>query len=261
MPLATKRIDRHLVEFAERLTVAEIDDLASDPDIRRLQCASPVEAHTWNLLNKKFFPSRPEVELRVYGFYSSTCDLSFVTRLQNVRRFSADCLMEAGGVEHLSALEQLEELSIGIYSLESLDFLKAMPKGLKSLSVGATKSKKPRLEPVVRFQALNRLYIEGQEHGISAIAELHELEDLTLRSISTPNLDYVSRLPRLRSLDIKLGGIRNLSAIEGKDTIQYLELWRIRGLSDISVISSLTGLQHSFSKTCEMSVVSRTYQD
>jgi len=93
---------------------------------------------------------------------------------------------------------------------------------------------------------LRKLYIEGQQNGIAVLAELKELGDLTLRSISTPGLEYVSKLPRLWSLDIKLGGIQNLSAISGKESIKYLELWQIRGLSDIGFVSSLTGLQHLF---------------
>jgi hypothetical protein len=89
---------------------------------------------------------------------------------------------------------------------------------------------------------LRKLYIEGQQNGIAVLGELQGLEDVTLRSISTPGLEYVSNLPRLLSLDIKLGGIQNLSAISGKQSIKYLELWQIKGLSDISVVSSLTGL-------------------
>jgi hypothetical protein len=86
---------------------------------------------------------------------------------------------------------------------------------------------------------------------------------VTLRSLSTPGLEYISKLPRLWSLEpvpisgqmtvlilpvlyIKLGGIQNLSAISGKESIKYLELWQIRGLSDISVVSSLIGLQSLF---------------
>jgi hypothetical protein len=45
---------------------------------------------------------------------------------------------------------------------------------------------------------------------------------------------------------IKLGGIKNFSAIAGKESIKYLELWQIRGLAEISVISSLSGLQFLF---------------
>jgi hypothetical protein len=244
MPLA--RIDRHRREFAESLTSGEIEELASDLDVRVLQCASPVDPLTWGLLNKDLFRLRPEIELRVYGFHSSVCDLSFVTRLYNVRRFSADCLMKAVGIEHLAPLEHLEDLSVGIFSLDSFDFLNAIPLGIRSLSLGATKSKKPKLDALDRFRSLRKLYVEGQQNGIDVVGELLELEDVTLRSISTRGLEYVSKLPRLWSLDIKLGGIRDLTAISGKESIKSLELWRIRRLSDISVISSLTGLQCLF---------------
>jgi len=149
-------------------------------------------------------------------------------------------------VEHIADLENLEELSIGIYSLDSFDFLKQLPNGIKSLSLAATKSTKPQLQTLSRFQSLTHLYLERQQQGIEVLSELKRLEDLTLRSITTEGLDYISMLRRLWSLDIKLGGIRNLSAIAGKESIKYLELWQIRGLSDIRVISSLGGLQSLF---------------
>lgn len=246
MALLGRRFDRHRVNFTQTLTRGEVEQLVSDPDIRVLQCDSPVETDTWDLLNLILFTRRPEIELRVYGFYSSVCDFSFVNRLRNVRRFSADRLMRATGVEHLAALENLEELSIGIYSLDSFDFLKQLPDGIKSLSLAATKSKKPRLDLLSRFQSLTYLYLEGQQQGIEVLSELMKLEDLTLRSITTEGLDYISRLPRLWSLDIKLGGIRNLFAIAGKESIKYLELWQIRGLADVGVVSSLSGLQFLF---------------
>jgi hypothetical protein len=241
-----KTLDRFRVEFRESLTPPEIDVLVSNPNLRVLQCASPVQSHTWDLLNQNLFPLRPDVEMRVYGFYSSTCDLSFVRRLSNVRRFSADCLMRATGVEHLSALVQLEELSIDIFNLETFDFLEAIPDGIRALFLGATKSRKPSLDSVGRFRSLQKLYIEGQQNGIDVIGDLQELEDVTLRSISTRDIEYVAKLPRLWSLDIKLGGIESLSAISGKESLKYLELWQIRGLSDISVVSSLSGLQYLF---------------
>jgi len=37
-----------------------------------------------------------------------------------------------------------------------------------------------------------------------------------------------------------------LSAIADKESIKYLELWQIRGLGDIGVVSSLSGLQFLF---------------
>jgi hypothetical protein len=246
MPLDAMQLGRDRVNFSSHITEKEVEQLVSDPDVRTLQCSGPVEPDTWDLLNRKLFSQRPEIELRVYGFYSAICDLSFVCRVGNVRRFAADCLRQATGVEHLYQLERLEELSIGIHSLDSFDFLMQLPTGIKSLSLAATKSRKPQLRMLSRFQSLTRLYLERQQQGIEVLSNLKGLENLTLRSITTEGLDYVSALPRLSSLDIKLGGIRNLSAIAGKESIKYLELWQIRGLSDIEVISSLGGLQSLF---------------
>src|ERR1700689_1322666 len=144
--LATdKRLGKHRVEFFDRLTQREVHDLATNPNLRILQTARPVSARTWELLNQNLFALRPEIELRVYGFYSSTCDLSFVKGMSNVRRFSADCLVMAAGIEHLAALENLEELHVGVFSLQDFDFLSSLPSGLKSLTLSPTKSKKPRL--------------------------------------------------------------------------------------------------------------------
>jgi hypothetical protein len=235
---------KHRVEFFDRLTKKEVHELATNPDLRILQTARPMSSETWELLNQHLFALRPDVELRVYGFYSSTCDLSFLKGMRNVLRFSADCLMSAVGIEQIGALENLEELHVGVFGLESFDFLSSLPRGLKSLTLGPTKSKKPHLKGLDRFHSLRKLWLAGQQNGIATVADLHALEQISLRAISTPGLEYVSSLPCLWSLEIVLGGIRNLSAISGKESIKYLELCRVRELSDIGVISSLVGLQY-----------------
>jgi hypothetical protein len=151
--------------------------------------------------------------------------------------------MSAVGIEHVAALENLEEIHIAIFSLESFDFLSSLPNGLKSLTLGPTKSRKPHLKGLGRFHSLRKLGLAGQQNGIAALADLHGLEQVSLRGISTPGLEYLSGLHCLWSLDIMLGGIRNLSAISGNVNIKHLQLCRIRELFDIGVISSLVGLQ------------------
>lgn len=238
--------DSTRVQFTGQLTSEEVEQIASDPKVRVLQTASAVGPKTWDLLNETLCLERPDIELRVYGSYSAVCDLSFVTRLSNARRFSADCLDEAIGVENLARMESLEELSVGIYDLQSFDFLASVPAGIRKLWLFATKSKKPRLNHLGRFRSLKLLFLEGQQRDIEILSELETLEDVTLRSISTENLEYVSKLPHLWSLDIKLGGIKDFSSLAGKESIKYLELWMIRGLADIGFVSSLTGLQFLF---------------
>ena len=125
---------------------------------------------------------------------------------------------------------------------------------LKSLWLLQTKSKRPSLDPLSRFTQLETIYLEGQQKDIEVLSGLSELRDVTLRSISTPGLEYLKPLHKMWSLDLKLGGIRDLSAIAGMDAIRYFEAWQVRGLSDLDVISALPGLQYLF-KTADCFVI------
>jgi hypothetical protein len=198
------------------------------------------------MLNSVLFARRPDVELRVYGHYGEACDLNFLKGMTNVTKIAADSLMQAVNFEALGEVPRLKSLSIGIFNLESFDFLNRVPRDLSELALGATRSAKPDLSGLHRFQDLKKIFVEGHSRTISVLGSLPDLEDVTLRSITTPDLDWLSHLTKMWSLDIKLGGTRKLDAISGMSGIKYLELWQVRGLADISVISHLPGLQNLF---------------
>ncbi len=245
MPISTA-LDKTRAELAEPISRREVAALVRDSAIRVVQTSSPIASASWARLDAELFSQRPEIQLRVYGFYSSECDLSFADTMTNVRHFAADCLQRAINVDSVAAMPALESLSIGIFDLESFRVLEGVSPRLSRLFLGATRSKKPSLEPLGRFTELRELYLEGQQKKIEILSDLTTLQDLTLRSISTPNLEYIARLPALWSLDIKLGGIRDLSAASKIKSLKYLELWQIRGLEDVSVASELSSLQNLF---------------
>ncbi|MEZ6194645.1 MAG: hypothetical protein R3F20_02795 [Planctomycetota bacterium] len=232
-----------IAQFDDSISVDDLRSLARDPRVEVLQCDRPVRDAAWSLINEHFCPVRPDVRLRIYGHYSSTCDLGFARLIPNARHFAADCLTRVARLEALAELRNLESLSLGIYELKDLAILEWMPTSLTSLSLGATRSKRPSLEPLGRFRSIRKLYVEGHAKGIEALSSLLELEDLTLRSITTPDLRYLRDLPNLRSLEIKLGGIRDLGEIEGKTSLRYLEIWQVRGFEKIDVVGRLPGLQ------------------
>jgi hypothetical protein len=93
---------------------------------------------------------------------------------------------------------------------------------------------------------LETLHVEGQQKDIDVIACLLQLQDLTLRSITVPSLEFLQQLPKLWSIDIKLGGTKNLTALAALVKAKYLELWQVRGLSDLSPISQMAGLQYLY---------------
>lgn len=161
MPIVDERLSNDTIQFEGSLTPREVERLASNPDLESLQCSSNVDLRTWDLLNSLLFFRRPDVQLRVYGFYSSLCDLTFLPRISHVRHFSVDAVTEAKGTELIASLENLESLRVEVYNLDNFDFLASIPAGITKLILGATKSKKPSLAPLQRFQSLSCLYLEG----------------------------------------------------------------------------------------------------
>jgi hypothetical protein len=205
----------------------------------------PPEEGIWSRLNERLFAVRPDVQLRVYGYYGlGPCDLGFASQMTQVERFSADSLRSAINVDCIATMPKLRSLGLGIFDLASLDVLAGISTDLVELGIGGAKTTKLDLGVLARFPALRKLSLEKQVRNIEVLSEVAELEDLTLRSIATKNLDYLAPLRRLRDLDIKLGGITDLSALDGKASLRALALWQVRGLSELGIVSSLTGLQH-----------------
>jgi hypothetical protein len=220
--------------------------LVDDESIRVLQTCEPVRPKTWIELNSKFFSARPDVQLRVFGFYSIVCDLSFLWTMDKVQDFSADCLRTVQNIEAITRMPSLRRVGVGVFELEGFDFLADLRPEIEAIYLGATRSKKPSLRLLERFRDLRELNVEGHRKDVEVIGSLYKLEDLTLRSVSVKDLSFLRALSKLWSLDIKLGGSNDLRALAGLENIKYLELWQIRGLTDLGPISTLTGLQYLF---------------
>src|SRR6185369_12379093 len=167
--------------------VVQFDRLLTDDDFRRLG---------------EWFQPYPEMTLRAYGSYDhSIVDLEFLRYFPTLRRFGADALWD---------------------SLTSLDGLRHLPANLEQLGIGATKAKLD-LAILARFPELTWLFLEGQTKHLEVISGLARLDDLTLRSITMPDLSLLQPLRRLRSLDLKLGGTHDLRLLPRVGELRYLE--------------------------------------
>jgi hypothetical protein len=237
-------VSKGRVQISDRLTDEEVRELIQYNELEVIQFQSEIEQETFQKLNDILFSVRDDVVLRVYGFYNSKCDFSFLENLPNLSRFYAECYEMVENLEAITFLKKLKELNLSIFGLESFDILSKIPDTLEELVLGETKSKKPNLSILERFENLRKLFIVGHKKNIEVISKLGNIERLTLTSITTKNLEFLLPLKKLWYLNINFGGINNFSAIEGLKNIKYLELFQIRGLSDISFISTLTGLQY-----------------
>jgi len=190
--------------------VLQFSSLPSDEHLRRIA---------------ELLEPRPDVSLRVYGGYDGTIsDLEFLRFFPFLRRFSADALYG---------------------QLTSLEGLRHLPSSLERLLIGATK-RRLSLAPIRRFGDLQTLFVEGPHSDFEAISGLTRLEDLTLRSVTLPDLSILLPLARLRKLDLKLGGTRDLRLLPRIGRLSYVELWLIRGLDDVGPVAEIETLQHLF---------------
>lgn len=167
----------------------------------------------------------PDVTLRAYGSYDgSITNLEFLRFFPFLRSFQADALY---------------------HSLTNIDGLGYLPDDVRYIGLGQT-NKRLSLAPLARFTAMKRLYLEGQTKDIDVVSHLTQLRGVTLRSITLPDLSLLTSLKSLRSLDLKLGGTKNLALLPEFQSLAYLELWMVRGLSDLSPIAELPNLEYLF---------------
>ena len=244
MPL--KKINPDRYQIFHGVTNHELEEVAQDSNCKFLQFAEPLSDTEIKLLETVVFSKRSDITLRVFGFYGHSCDLTFLQQIPSAKNISLDCLQNATGVEVLTKFSTLSKLIVGIYNLDNFNFLKDVSSNITELSITKTSSKKPSIDVIKRFSGLRYLYLEGQDKGIEVIQELKSLEKIVLRSVTTNDLNYLEGLEKLWSVDIKLGGIKRLDALSKLQNLKYLELWQIRGLSNLSFISGIHSLQNLF---------------
>jgi hypothetical protein len=204
------------------VTEGELARLDGRPEV--IQFSSALTEADYALLGE-WFADQPAKTLRAYGSYDGTItDLDFLRYFPSVRSFQADALY---------------------HSLANIDGLSYLPEDVRFIGLGQTK-KKLSLAPLSRFRKLRRIYLEGQSKDIEVISDLRELRSVTLRSITLPDLSLLAPLPNLRALELKLGGTKNLDLLPDLRALDYLELWMVKGLSDLSPIAQMPRLEYLF---------------
>ena len=210
--------------FDLRSPVTE-DELARlDGRAEVIQFSSALTDADYALLGD-WFAGQPAKTLRAYGSYDGTItDLDFLRHFPTLRSFQADALY---------------------HSLTSIDGLGYLPDDVRFIGLGRTK-KRLSLAPLARFTTIQRLFLEGQSKDIDVVSDLRHLRSVTLRSITLPDLSLLRPLSSLRALGLKLGGTKDLSLLPDLRSLDYLELWMVKGLSDLSPVSELPQLEYLF---------------
>jgi Leucine-rich repeat (LRR) protein len=160
-----------------------------------------------------------------------------------VRFYGAHLAPNLGSLSHYSFARRVNLDVDGVTSFEPLG---ALSSGLDELTLGPCGTHRLSLAPVRRFTALRTLSIVRHQRDIDAVATLARLERLTLISLKLPSLDLFEPLTSLHSFELKLGGTTDLAALPRIGRLRYVEIYRVIGLDDLSVLAELTDLEYLF---------------
>jgi hypothetical protein len=208
------------VEVKSPITSRQLAVIDKNKKVGRVQFATKLTQRDHLKLAERF-RHFPEIYLRAYELFGSPeSDLDFLQHYKGLKRLSVD-----------------------LHNLQSVEGIQHIADSLEYFVFGNTK-KKISMEFLARCGCLKGLYLEEHVIGIDAISKLKNLEELTIRSITLPNLDCLASLPKLWSLVIILGGTTNLDALARLKSLKCLELWMVKGLSDLSILSELGPLQN-----------------
>lgn len=128
-----------------------------------------------------------------------------------------------------------------IFLLQDISGLRFLRSDLETLGLGATK-RRFSLRPLERFSALRDLWLEGHARDFEVVGQLVRLRELSLRSITLPDLSTLRTLRELETFELKLGGTRNLQYLPEIGRLRYFEAWLVRGLADIGPVADVRSL-------------------
>ena len=163
---------------------------------------------------------RPEVNLS--AMYSASLDLHWLRELSGHQSFDFFCWKGFNP-------EQLRLLPVSTMEL-----------GIRGFTEGVS------LEHLSHLGNLDHGWFEGVQKGYELLTQFPGLQRLMVRETRKLDATHFSLVPKLWSLDIKLGSLKNPERIGDCIGLKHLEVWMSSGLRDVKFVSSLINLQFLF---------------
>ncbi|MDX8354346.1 leucine-rich repeat domain-containing protein [Cognatiyoonia sp. IB215182] len=104
-------------------------------------------------------------------------------------------------------------------------------------------TKRPSAIDVAKWRSSVDVWIDHADIFSDDVARFEAVEKLTLWNVAYP-VDLFARMPRLWWLDVRGGTVKNFQSLATAQGLRYLCINQIRGLEDLSDISSLKKLEY-----------------
>jgi hypothetical protein len=152
-------------------------------------------------------------------------------------------------VEHsLDFLEHfrgLNHLRVSLPNLSSLEPLVHVQDTLETLSIaGFEKPNKTSLAPLSQCLHLKSLGLTRMTKDVGVVWQLPNLEQLSFTGYNDRDLQPSNPHKKLRTIYLGFGGMEHIDLVGQMPNLAAIEIFRVKGLTDLSPLSSLTKLQY-----------------
>lgn len=139
-------------------------------------------------------------------------------------------------------------------SVHDLSGLRHLPDSLECLALTAVWKGLPSLAPLVRFQALDYLWLDAREGGlrdVDVLGSLSSLRRLLLAGFKHLDLSPLRSLPTLEAVELSFGSrTGTLSALADIPTLRYLDVNRSRQPHALAGLGDVRSLEHLSISAC-----------
>ena len=143
-----------------------ISDIINNAELKIIQISTYLEMDKLSLINE-IFKQRPDLTFRVYWFLKEdfSCDLSFLSKLDAVKRLSVDSLHRVSNLEVIQELS-LENLKLDVLKLKDYSIIKNLKVDLKSLAISNSATGKVDFDCkwLLKYKNLRELYLARFRH-------------------------------------------------------------------------------------------------
>jgi NACHT domain len=146
------------------------------------------------------------------------------------------------GIPHL---RNLRDLRIHLPDSADLDCLRGLPSLTSIRAERVTASTFPALAEHINLRKVNIGRLDGPVSDLSPLLALPNLHEFCVyEGLSLPDLSFLQRLPRLRTLALSgLEEIDDFTPLASQPAIRYLYLYDCKKLTDIEILRPLTDLR------------------
>lgn len=223
------------------LTDEQIIKTIVESNIDHIQTTKGPTDKELEILNQ-IFHENYNIAFRHYGEYNKSCDISYLSKLTNLKNLYLDIYCEIRNIDVLKKLN-LDGLGFDCFSLKDYSFLKEVSSNIKKLTIDLSdKTYKMDINDILHMKGLKNLAIRNVKKGLDKLVEFQNLEELYLRSVNIKDYSFLNKM-NVKKIYLGFQNVEYFNTFGINEKIEEVSLWMNRNLKDLSFLLQFPNLK------------------